>query len=60
MKQGLGLMALAAALVVASLWMSGNPDVAVDANSGPTAIAACVAAIVGAVLMARSLMNRKR
>jgi hypothetical protein len=57
MKQGLGLLVLAVVLVAVSLWMGGSSDESIAGNAGATAIAACVAGIVGAVMVARSRMR---
>lgn len=56
MKQGLGLMGLAAVLVVVFFWMDASSDEQIAANAGPTAIAAAVCLIAGAVMVARGLM----
>ncbi len=57
MKQGLGLMGLAAALVFISVLMGGSSSESIAGNAGPTALAACVCAVVAVVMIARSLMS---
>lgn len=59
MRQGLGLLALAVVLVIASLWMGGSSDPSIEGNAGPTGLAAMASAVVGAVIVARALMDRR-
>lgn len=51
-------MGLAVVLVLASVWMYGSSDDAIQGDVGMTMAAACVVAIVGAVMVARALMDR--
>ena len=58
MKTGLQVMGLAAVLVVVALVLSESANERAAANAGPTFLAACVAGIIGAVLVSRALMDR--
>lgn len=57
MKQGLQVLGLAVVLVVVALVLSESANERAAANAGPTFAAACVAGIVGAVMVARSRMR---
>jgi hypothetical protein len=58
MKTGLQLMGLAVVLVVVALLLGESSNERAAANAGSTAIAACVAGIIGAVMVSRALMDR--
>lgn len=51
-------MGVACVLVAASLWAGESGTEAIAKNAGQFAIVACLAAVVGAVLISRWLMDR--